>query len=96
MEFLLKYSSLSCMMLLGLNYYKYKELEKYNNLIKQSIQIDLSYERLDPKLLENKDILLCTSIDSIIDNNEEKDYLNVKEVIENEHDRKFHYKVNIS
>lgn len=74
------------------NYYKFSQ---YESIMKKSINIDLSFEKIQDGIL-NKDVLIATSINNITQNQKQKNYFYLKSDIEGFDERKSILKVNIS
>jgi len=60
------------------NYYKFTQ---YEAMMKKSINIDLSFEKIEDRIL-NKDVLIATSINNILKNKKQQNYFYLKSVIE--------------
>ncbi len=77
----LEFSAFSVVAYTGYEAYKLYNLKNIEHKVKTSQSIDLSYEEICPEL-ENKEILIATSVNKILKNNQEVENLSVNKTIE--------------
>ena len=61
--------------------YEYYKFTQYESLMKKSVNIDLSFEKIEDGIL-NKDVMIATSINNISKSQKQKNYFYIKSVIE--------------
>jgi hypothetical protein len=76
----------------GYQYYNLYKLKNIEHRIKTSPSIDLSYEEFGTEL-DNKEILIATSVNRIIKKNEESENIAVNQIVEPSGTRVNNFKV---
>jgi len=79
-----KFLSHSAKFLFGYMFYEiynYYKITKYEAIMKKSINIDLTFEKIDDGIL-NKEVLIATSINKVQTLNNHKKYYYLKSIIE--------------